>query len=187
MIHELNLIPAEVVEKELRARSFLRRGGILLLALLLTSAAYGTFRWWTQSLGREVSHLHQERTLAQARLQAMSEQMALLRAERGRLLQIEQTLQGFTEKQPNGLILTELRKSIPLRVQLTRLEVNPPDRINLHGRAFSNEDLADFLERLGHSAPFTGMGLRYVRWEKEGEKSFVVFEIQQNGQNTLPK
>jgi Tfp pilus assembly protein PilN len=177
MERELNLIPGEILEKEAWQNSIFRWGGLLAGGLVFMVVSYGLIHVWNVFLSQNIAHFLQERAALQSRSQVITDRIGNLRSERDAHFKIEQTLQLFSHEQGAGAVLKELGQKLPSRVKLTQVEIHPPNQVRLQGRAMSNADLADFMERVQHSPLFSGIELKYSRVEIDNEVNYVVFEI----------
>lgn len=187
MERELNLIPGEVLEKEAMQGTVLRWGGALMAALIGLATSYALIHLWNASLSQTMARYLKERTVLQSKAQVMVNRISVLQSEKEALVNIEQAVARLSHPQGAGSILDEINLGLPPHVEMTHVEIALPSRIHLQGKALSNSDLADFMNRVQRSQHFSGIELRYSRGEHDMDRSYVVFEMQKDDRPTSQK
>ncbi len=134
-----------------------------------------------EALGAEDSKVKAEtedyKTL-QAEMRSVEEQESRLNSR----LAVVKTLQASRRGPVN--ILDAVGQLLPQRVWLTNLELNfePSYQIQLTGKGYSSEDVAEYVEKLNSSVYFEKVILDNVSTQKEGEqqgstKAFFIYVV----------
>jgi Tfp pilus assembly protein PilN len=175
MAHKLNLIPTDIIDREAWRRALFQITGAAVLGAVVIAIGHGGSRVWLASLRNDIAPLFEDGKHAAS----LTEEVARLRIERGRLLEIERMDDDMGRTVTSGVMLTELIHAMPPRVQLSRLEIKGPNTVTLLGTAMSNTDVGDFVATLNRSPRFATAELTFVRMQDGKDGRSITFEVRQ--------
>jgi Tfp pilus assembly protein PilN len=212
---DINLIPADMVQREKSIRRIWIWAGVIGVVLGLIFSLYVVEKRDQGAVQRVIADLNRKNQEIEEKLKRLN----VLQEKRNRLARKEQAIHSLLYKRSLSGIFSELERTMNGRVWLTSLEfkneiliagqeesgqdsgettttgyfIIKDDALRggkdsdgdargattlLQGMAESNDDMADFLERLSESASFSEVSLKHVRQKNFGDFKLIDFELE---------
>jgi Tfp pilus assembly protein PilN len=169
-LRDINLVPAQELEKRRLIRHLLFWSGCLIGALILISCLYGLQVYTIQMQKRSLTQMGD----VPRYLNSKMENIRQLQADQEKLNQQKAVMDAIMKKnQSYPLVLFKLSYLMNENTWLSQLTIDGSKekeseaRLLLTGFSLSNEKLGDFLNRLSQDRMFKAVVLKYAN---EGEK-----------------
>jgi len=169
-LRDINLVPAQELEKRRLNRHLLFWSGWLIAALMLIACLYLMQVYTIQTQKRSLTQMGN----VPLYLHSKVENIRRLQADQGKLNQQKAVMDTIMKKnQSYSLVLFKLSHIMNENTWLSQLTIDGSKekeseaRLLLTGFSLSNEKLGDFLNRLSQDTMFKTVVLKYA---KEGEK-----------------
>jgi len=189
-LREINLIPAEILDRQHLIRHVCFWAGCLVTLLALIFSIYMFQRQMILAEGRAVAKLKETHKQLGSRI----EEISRVQNELDSLIQKQSTLYDKTRSQPYSPVLLKLADIINEDTWLTKLAIESGKdtggsaNMQLTGFSRSNKDLGNFLNQLSSEPMFKDVVLKFARELKAAESkkstgapsSLIQFQIDCN-------